>query len=88
MIWKSLKEEWPYTNDEIWVKWTTDGLVYHEKVMHEKDLDRLESLDIPEWREMEPPEWMSSEQKDKFDNMKGGWNNRVNDILDVENEKN
>lgn len=82
MIWKSLKEEWPYTNDEIWVRWTADGVTYHEEIMHEKAIDRLKTLGVPEWREMEPPEWMTTAQKEKFEASKGkSWNERLNEIL-------
>ncbi len=81
MIWKSLKEEWPYQDDEVWVRWTSDGISYQEKTMHEKELDGIHCLGVPEWRALDAPEWMTPLQKDKFDKMTGNWQNRVNEIL-------
>lgn len=83
MIWKSLKEEWPYSNDEVWVRYTTDGVNYQEKLIHEKSLDRFECLGVPEWREVDPPEWMSDAQKNRFESLRQqgvSWGNRVAQI--------
>lgn len=82
-MWKSLKEEWPYTNDDIWLKWTTDGVTWQEKIVHEKDIDCIDCVGIPEWRELDPPEWLSEVQREQFDELrqKGiSWNHRVSQI--------
>jgi len=74
MIWKSIKEEWPYTKD---------GVNYIEEIVHEKSLDRIDCLGIPEWRELDAPEWMSEHQKDKFEQMRQqgvSWINRISNI--------
>lgn len=81
MIWKSVKEEWPYVAGEIWVRWTSDGVSYAEKVMLESDINSLEALGDPEWRPMEAPEWMTDAQKEKFDSLSGSWQNKINQIL-------
>lgn len=92
MIWKSLREEWPYSNDEVWLRWTTDGVNWNEKITHEKDIDRVECLGIAEWRELDPPEWMSEPQKIRFQQMREegvSWQNRVSAINKEEyDEKN
>lgn len=80
MIWKSLKEEWPYTNDEIWLKWTADGVTWREEIVHEKNIDSIECIAVPEWRPLDPPEWMTTAQKDKFDGERGAWAKRVNAV--------
>lgn len=83
MIWKSIKEEWPYSNDDVWLRYTRDGVNYIEEIVHEKSLDRFDCLGIPEWRELDPPEWMSEHQKDKFEQMRQqgvSWINRVSNI--------
>lgn len=90
MIWKSLKEEWPYSNDEVWVRYTNDGVNYAEEIVHEKALDGFTCLGVPEWREIDPPEWMSSPQKDKFEVLRQqgiSWNDRVAQIDREEYEK-
>lgn len=85
MMWKSLKEEWPYTNDEIWLRWTEDGATWREEKVHESKIPSIYSIDIPEWRPLDPPEWMSSSQKDVFDKTHGSWTNRVMEAHGLEN---
>jgi len=83
MIWKSIKEEWPFSNDEVWVRYTRNGRDYIEEIIHEKSLDRFDCLGVPEWREIDPPEWMSDHQKDKFESLRQqgvSWNHRIDQI--------
>lgn len=80
MIWKSLKEEWPYTNDEIWLKWTTDGINYFEEIVHESRIDQIDSLGVPEWRNLDPPEWMGTADKERFSQMHGSWISKIEAI--------
>lgn len=90
MNWKSLREEWPYSNDEVWVRYTTDGVNYNEKIVHEKSLDRFECLGIPEWRELDPPEWMNEPQKYKFESLRQqgiSWQNRIAKIHEEQNDE-
>ncbi len=86
MIWKSLKEEWPYLDDEIWLRWTTDGVTYQEKVLHEKKIDQIECLGIPEWRPLDAPEWMTGAQQKEFENLQGNWQSRVNRVLSKDHD--
>lgn len=80
MIWKSLKEEWPYTNDEIWLRWTPDGINWREEIVHENNINSIECIDVPHWRPLDPPAWMTTEQKDRFDGTRGDWITRVNEV--------
>ncbi len=84
MMWKSLKEEWPYTNDEIWLRWTEDGATWREEKVHESKIDAIFCIGVPEWRPLDPPEWMSSAQKEVFDKTHGCWTNRVMAAQDEE----
>jgi len=77
MIWKSLREEWPYVDDEIWLRWTEDGVSYQEAVVHEKKIPEINCLGVAEWRPMDAPEWMTDRQKEKFDKIPGSWQKRV-----------
>ena len=77
MIWKSLREDWPYQHDEVWLRWTEDGVTYHEKIVTSQSLDNFKSLDVPEWRELEPPAWMSSQQQEDFRLTQGPWIKKV-----------
>ncbi len=63
MIYKSLSEEWPFECEEVWLRWTTDGVNYREEIVPENKIDAVQCLGIPEWRAIEPPEWMSEEDK-------------------------
>ena len=85
MIWKSLREEWPYSNDEVWVRYTRNGIDYIEETCSEKMLDRIECLGIPEWRELDAPEWMAEGERDRFHCTKGSWREKVGEIGDETN---
>lgn len=63
MIYRSLREEWPYQHEKVWVRWTEDGVNYREELMGEAQICDINALDIPEWRPLDPPEW--AEEKDK-----------------------
>ena len=80
MMWKSLREEWPYNDDEVWLRWTTDGVTYHEKTVHEKQIPEVECIGIPEWRSLDPPDWLDARQKEEFLGMHGPWTSRIERI--------
>lgn len=58
MIWKSLQEEWPIEHDAVWIRYTKDGISYHEEVVSENGIIGIECLGIPEWRPLDVPEWL------------------------------
>lgn len=77
MMYKSVQEEWPYTNDEVWLRWTTDGVTFHEEIVHEDKIGSIDCLGVPEWRPLDAPEWMNEKQKAHFDCTKGSWEKKV-----------
>lgn len=83
MIYKSLREEWPYSNEEVWLRWTTDGVNYREEIIHEKKIDQIECLDIPHWRPIDPPEWMSPAQQDQFIASKKSYREKIDEANQV-----
>ena len=63
MMYKSLREEWPYHCEVVWLRWTTDGVTYHEEQVSEAKIGEIQALDIPEWRPIDPPEWAEEHEK-------------------------
>ena len=63
MIYKSLLEEWPYENEKVWLRWTIDAVNYREEIVCEKDIQDIDCLSVPEWRAIDPPEWMDETDK-------------------------
>lgn len=64
MIYTDLQEIWPYA-DEVFVRWTTDGVNYTEKKVNQEELKALDFLGFAEWRPLEPPEWMKVSADDE-----------------------
>lgn len=89
MMWKSLKEEYPFQNDEFWLKWTEDGVNYKEEIIHESKINTIHSLNVPEWRPLDAPEWMNEKQKAHFDATKGPWREKVSEFegISIEADK-
>lgn len=63
MRYTSLREEWPLTHESVFLRWTTDGVIYHEQIIKEADISKIECLGIPEWRPTEEPEWLKEVQQ-------------------------
>ena len=59
MQYKSLNEEWPFEHECVWLRYTKDGVNYIEEVVNEINIPKIDSMGIPDWRPIDPPEWIS-----------------------------